>query len=312
MLGSGDPAAKGWINAWLSEQPGPIWHDDLQFAGNGETDARIAACFKVIGNWPSLHAAIAQRGGLTPNGSPEEQRQLCEFAAIMCMNDNRVSPSMAQRVAENSEMVTRIPGSNDAMKAAARAQQATAAMHEGDHEGALPHWARAVALESDPHSKANYLYHYGACLWQAPSHRYDDALEALDQSFALWPADDPQRDRPFVEIAILYQNRGWFERAFEHLETDPVGFANTSGHFNYVKGRVLHCLHRHAEGLECFEQAIELKTGELAEAHAYAADCAFELATATGDRELSKKGRHHAKQALHLGRPWAHDKWAVG
>lgn len=313
VMGSGDPVAAGWINAWLVEERGPIWHDDLQFAGNGAVDTRIAACFKVIGNWPSLQAVIAKHGCLASSGSSNEERRLLELAAIMSMNDNRVPPAMAKWIAENPDKVVGIVGSDDSMKAATRAEQATAAMHEGDREAALPHWARAVALETDPRRKANYLFHYGACLWQARSRRFDDAIEALSESFRLWPIDEPQRDRPFVEIAIIYQNRGWFEQALHHLDSDPAGFSATSGHFNFVRGRTLHALHRYVDALTCFEMAIQLQADSTADSHAFAADCAFEIAKHTDDRrELLKSARQHAKKALHLGRAWAHDKWAVG
>lgn len=311
MLGSGEPLCRGPINAWLARERGPVWHDDLQFAGNGAADARIAACFKVIGDWPALEAA-AQRAGLHGNGSSDEQRQVAELAAIMAMNDNRVPPGFNEWLAANPDKVQRIAGGDDSMKAVIQAEQATAASNEGDHERALPHWARAVSLERDPRRKANYLFHYGVSLWQARSRRHDDAIEALTESFRLWPIDHPQRDRPFVEIAIVYQNRGWFDHALQHLETDPVNFTKASAHFNYVKGRTLHALHRYDEALVCFETAIDLKTGSLADAHAFASDCAYELARSAHDPSLLKKGRHHAKEALHLGKPWAHDKWAVG
>lgn len=310
MMGSGDPVAAGWINAWLSEERSPIWHDDFQYAGDGAVVKRITACMKVIGDLDGSEAALLQRG-VVLSSDPAERRQVLECSAIMAMNDTCVPDEMKEWIAANPDRVRKIVG-DDEWKAAMHAEHATAAMNEGDREGALLHWARAVALEASPRPKSNYMFFYGCCLWQARSRRYDDAIDALRESFQLWPEEDPQRDRPFVEIAIICQNRGWFENALQHLDTDPADFANTSGHFNFVKGRTLHSLHKFDEALLCFEKAIELNADSTPDAHAFAADCAFELARSTGDRQLSKTGRGHAKQALHLGRSWAHDKWAVG
>lgn len=309
-LGSGDPVAAGWINAFLCHERGPMWYDDLQYAGNGATDTRVQACMRVVGDWPRLQAAVARHAAAHP-GSVNGGRELLEVAALMSMNDNRVPPMLANWMKENPDRVHRI-ASNEQMKAATRAEQGTAAMNEGDHEGAIPHWARAAALETDPGRKSNYLFFHGCCLWQAKSRRYDDAIEALRESFRLWPESDHQRDRPFVEIAIVYQNRGWFEHALQHLDTDPVGFAGTSGHFNFVKGRTLHALQRWTKALECFQKAIDLNADSRPDAFAFGADCALELYKAQTNKELSQKGRDWAKKALHLGRPWAHDKWGLG
>jgi len=156
------------------------------------------------------------------------------------------------------------------------------------------------------------LFFYGCCLWLARSKRFDDAIEALRESFKLWPEQDPQRDRPFVEIAIVYQNRGWFETALQHLDTDPVGFAQSSGHFNFVKGRTLRAMHQWQAALDCLERAIELDADSRPDAFDAAADCAFQLNAIVPNRDLARKGREYAKKALHLGRPNSHDKWRVG
>jgi hypothetical protein len=115
-MGSGDPVAAGWINAWLSDERGPMWHDDLQYAGNGAVDTRIAACMKVVGDWPRTEAAVARHAAAHP-GSIDRGREVLEFAAIMSMNDNRVPPAMAKWMAENPESVRKI-ASDDQMKAA--------------------------------------------------------------------------------------------------------------------------------------------------------------------------------------------------
>jgi len=311
LKGFSDPVAAVWIRAFLHEERSPLWHDDLQYAGNGGALARIEACLKVVGDWPRLQAAVAAHAAAHP-GCIDGSREVLESAAIMSMNDNHQMPAKLEKwMAENPDRVRKIV-SDDQMKAATRAEQGTAAMNKGDYEGAIPHWARAAALETDRRRKSNYLYFYGCCLWQARSRRYDDAIEALHESFRLWPEADHQRDRPFVEIAIIYQNRGWFEHALQHLDTDPVGFASTSGHFNFVKGRTLHALHRWEEALECFQRAVELEADSRPDAYAFGADCAFELHRAEPDQRLAQHGRKWAKEALHLGRPWAHDKWQVG
>ncbi len=310
LLGSGDPIAAGWINAFLCAERSPMWHDDLQYAGNGATDARVAACMQVVGDWPRVQAAAAEHVEAHP-GSTVGGREVLEYGAIMSMNDNRVPPTLAKWMEDNPGRVLKIE-SDDQIKATTRAKHGTAAMNQGDHEGAVPHWARAAALETDAKRRSRYLYFYGCCLWQAKSRRYEDAIEALQESFRLWPESDPQRDRPFVEIAIVYHSRGWFESALIHLDTDPAGFTGSSGHFNFVRGRTLHVLHRWLEALECFQRAIDLDADSKPDAFAYGADCALELHKVQANKELFQKGRSWAKKALHLGRPWAHDKWELG
>ena len=309
-MGSGDRVAAGWINAFLCDERGPMWYDDLQYAGNGTSELRVATCLRVVGDWPLIQAEVARYAETHP-GTIGEGRAILELAAIMSMNDNRVSPEMAKWIKENPDRVHMI-ASDDQMKAANRAEQGKAAMDKGDYEGAIPHWARAVSLETDLRLKSNYMYFYGSCLWLAKSKQYDNAIEVLRESFRLWPETNHHRDRPFVEIAIAYHNRGWFDHALQHLDTDPAGFASRSGHFNYMKGRTLHALHRWQDALECFQRAIELDADSQPDAYAFGADCALEMHKQNANKDMSLKGRAWAKKALHLGRSWAHDKWGLG
>ena len=301
--------AADWINAFLCRERGPLWYDDLQYAGNGAVDRWLATCMQVVGDWPRMERSFAEPGVALPD-SFEERRKAVEWAALMAMRDKRVPEGIAAWLKDNPDKVKRIVG-NNSFKAAMQAEQGTAAMNQGNYDSAIPHYARAVHLETEPRRKSNYLFFYGCCLWCSKAKRFDEAVEALSESFKLWPADNPQRDRPFVEIAIVYLNRGWAWRALQHLDTDPCGFAAASGHFNYVKGGALKAEGALQEAFACFEKAIALGASELGKAHAFAADCALEMNRAQPNRELSQAGRRHAKQALHLGYSWACEKWCV-
>jgi tetratricopeptide (TPR) repeat protein len=310
-LGSGTPISTPLIFSWLRAETDARWHDDLSFAARGEALQRIEACLKVVGDRPRMLAAFERHGRQLPGDDNARREMMLEDAAIHSMNDNRVPAGFSEWIRENPELVKGICG-DTAFEAATHAERATAAMHSRDFDAAIPHWCRAASLDDDPRRKSNYLFHYGACLWRSRSRRYSDAIEALEESFRLWPPDATQRDRPFVEIAIVYQNRGWFEMALRHLEADPAGFASSSGHYNYVKGRTLAAMKRFNVALACFERAIELEVEDLANALRYAADAAFELHQAAPDQRLARKGRDYAKRALHLGRPEAHDRWLAG
>lgn len=310
FMGSRDPVAAGWINAFLSVERGPVWHDDLQYAENGAADARIAACLKVIGDWPRAMAAISRGELKFPDGLTPD-RHLFEAAAIWGMNDNDMPAELLEWISKNSERVAELTGSAEQMQAALRAEAGTASMHQGDYDGAIPHWKAAVEMESQPRRKSNYLFQYACCLWQARARRFDDAIDALRESYRLWPIQEPLRDRPFVEIAIVHQNRGWFDHALQHLDTDPEGFVSTSGHFNFVRGRTLLALHHLDDAMECFERAISLDGDRAPDNYLFAAETAFLLNAAQPNPAVLQKARRYAKQARHLGRPEAHDKWCV-
>lgn len=310
LNGIGATVSRMWLEGWLVTADRFVWRDDLQFAIAGAVQERIVACLKEIGDWPRLETSVKQH--MAKQGMEAELSQdMFETVAIWSMNDNTFDANAQELAAHPESFVYRVTG-DDRLKAANRAAQGKSAMDRGDFDAAIPHWTRAAHLADDPRHKSNALFHLGVCLWRASSHRFEDAVAALEESFRLWPVDDPQRDRPFVEIAIIYQNRGWFDHALQHLDSDPAGFATTSGHFNFVRGRTLHVMNRWGEALESLERAIEFGTERVGEAHAYAADSAFEICRQGPDRSLKGRARNHAKNALHMGSGWAHDKWLAG
>lgn len=304
FMGSGERGAAMLIDRLLAKEQDWWWHDDLQFAGNGAVPERLAACLQVIGDWPMVETELKRH--LPSSVAAADRARLAEFAALSAMNDLRMSGGPPGRATGDTSEFVRVTGDN-AFKARNRAAQAKAAMDRGDFDGSLEHWERAIALTEDPHTKARYLFFYGGCLWQGTSRRFDDAIGALREACRL----QPKWGKPFNEIAIVYQHRGWFENVLEHLDTDPSGFATSSAQFNEVKGATLRMLHRHADALACLDRAIKLGSTDPALIHVFAADCAFELAKSSGDQAMRRRGRDHAKRALHLGDSRACDKWDV-
>lgn len=234
-----------------------------------------------------------------------ERRALLELAALHLMNDNTATDAVLAELRARGRSMVVVRAPNDEVRVMNRLAQAAAAIDKGDYEGSLKHWARVVFLQPNV---AKHRFFFGAALWQAvPSRRFDDAIEQLQEACRL----DPSWDQPFVELAIIDLNRGRFESALYHLDKDPQGFATTSGRYNFVRGRALHSLRRFEEGLAAFDRAIELRCSDLADAHAWAADCAFEVARTVKDRAHRVIGARHAKAAYDLGRAWICQKWHV-
>ena len=200
------------------------------------------------------------------------------------MNDNSATPERIAAAQAAGNVVYRVPAQNDQIRIANQTLQAEDCVTRRDFKGAVPHRARVVAL--DP-TNALYRFSFGATLRQAGE--WDRALEELRESCRL----DPAWDRPFVEIAIVWLNRGMQDQALFHLQSRGDDFRARSDHFNSLEGIALRLLGRLDEALVAFERAVELNPKH-GLAFDLAADCAFRLL----DKE---KGRRYAKRAYDLG-----------
>lgn len=291
MNGIGLPANAFVVNEWLGRKLAPFWSDDVRAARDGMIGERLTQCLRVVGRWsvdgpPPLPDDYAR--------TPEERRKLLESIAIMAMNDNRATPEQLAHAAKQGQVFYRIPAADDATRIANRTMQAEACMAVRDFKGAVPHLARIVELSpADP--KARFFY--GAALWQAGE--FDRAADELRESVRL----KPDWDRPFVEIAIVWLNRGMSDQALFHLQSEGVRFREVSDHFNATEGIALRLLGKLDEALIAFERATALNP-QHALAFDLAADCAFRL--------LDKiKGRRYAKSALDLGRDKSYRRYCT-
>lgn len=282
MNGSRFPMYADVLDEWLRRDLAPLWVDDVRAARDQRLGERLTRCLRVVGPWgvdgpPPLPGDLGR--------TPEEKRQVLESIAILAMNDHRATPESLAHAAQEGQVFYRIPAKDDVTRIANRAMQAEACMEVGDFKGAVPHLARIVELSpADPKVR----FFHGAALWQAG--QFDRAADELRQSVRL----KPDWDRPFVEIAIVWLNRGMADQALFHLQSEGARFREGSDHFNHVEGIALRLLGRLDEALVAFERATTLNP-QHALAFDLAADCAFRL--------LDKgKGRRYAKLALDLGR----------
>ncbi|HVX84703.1 MAG TPA: tetratricopeptide repeat protein [Phycisphaerae bacterium] len=303
---------------WLRHEDNSLWRDDVLAASRGLVSERLTGCLRIAGDWPAT--AQLQReacGKFLEMESPAKQNELMMRIALWCMNDNLLNPELVQRIQTGEMKVLKFTG-DDEFKARNRAIQAEALINQGDHAGALPHWARAVELQ--PHNEL-YRFFLGTCLWQAG--RWEDAVDQLLESSRL----KPEWDKPFVEVAIVYLNRAragharpiseqaspsglvvcretpWEELALHHLQQGRARFECNSAWFNHKLGLALSMLRNFPKALEALNAATELDP-KMGEAWDLAAECAFQ----SGDKV---KGRRYAKEALHRGCRTSHDRWQV-
>ncbi len=282
MNGSWLPLNADVLDEWLRRDLAAFWVDDVRATRDRRIAERLTQCLRVVGPWgvdgpPQLPGDFGR--------TPKERREVLESIAILAMRDNRATPERLARAAEQGQVFGRIPAKDDSTRIANRTMQAEACIAVGDFKGAVSHLARLVELSpADP--KARFFY--GATLWQAG--QWDRAAEELRESVRL----KPDWDRPFVEIAIVWLNRGMADQALFHLQSEGARFREGSDHFNHVEGIALRLLGRLDEALVAFEHATTLNS-QHALAFDLAADCAFRLFDKV-------KGRRYAKLALDLGR----------
>jgi tetratricopeptide (TPR) repeat protein len=259
----------------------PFWHDTALALRDRRLKEHLSRCFRILG---TLGSDPPPDLPILAGRSADEKRAVYEAIVLRLMNDNSATPERIDAAQAAGQAVYRIPAQNDATRIANRIQQAEDCVARGDFKGAVPHRARVVAL--DP-TNARYRFSFGATLWQAGE--WDRALEELRESCRL----DPDWDGPFVEIAIVWLNRGMFDQALFHLQSRGDEFRSRSDHFNSREGIALRLLGRLDEALVAFERAVELNPKH-GLAFDLAADCAFRLL----DKE---KGRRYAKRAYDLG-----------
>ncbi|MGK2860040.1 MAG: tetratricopeptide repeat protein, partial [Thermoanaerobaculia bacterium] len=258
-----------------------FWHDAVLALRDRRLKEHLSRCLRVLGTLgsspPSELAVLASR-------SEEEKRALYESFVLHLMNDNGTTAVRTEAAQAAGNVVEQIPAQDDRAQIANRVLQAEGCMARRDFRGAVPHLARVVEL--DP-TNARYRFTLGAALWQAGE--WERALSELRESCSL----DPDWDRPFVEIAIVWLNRGKTDQALRHLESRGAEFRARSDHFNAREGIALRLLDRLDEALVAFERAVDLNPKH-GLAFDLAADCAF--------RSLnSEKGRRYAKRAYDLG-----------
>lgn len=283
------PSSAVVLDERLTHGLDPFWHDTVLALRDRRLTEHLSRCLRILG---SLGSGPPPDLPVFEGCSVEEKRAVYEAFVLHLMNDNRATPERIAAAQAAGKVVYRIPAQNDQTRIANQVQQAENCMARRDFKGAVPHRARVVGL--DP-TNARYRFSFGATLWQAGE--WDRALEELRESCRL----DPGWDRPFVEIAIVWLNRGMPDQALFHLRSRGNEFRARSDHFNAHEGIALLLLMKVDDALVAFERAVALNPN-----HGLAFDRAAECAFLLGD---TVKCRRYAKRAYDLGSFDSHRKY---
>lgn len=276
-----------WVlNAWLKMEKNPYWIDDILVAQQQQgAAARIQECFEIIGDWPRLMQAWDDDPQISAL-SVENRRRLQIHSAMVRMS-SRMFPGGLDPATMSMDNL-----GNEGDQAANMAK-----IHLGRHEygEALSFWVKAIAAEPE---NAEYLCCYGMSLWRAQPHpQIDEALDQLRRACEL----RPEWDYPVAEIARVHLERGWPERALQHLEGASVELIESSQDCTYVLALTLAQLDRFEDARPHARRACDLDTTH-ADAWDLAAECAFHM----GDKV--ECGRC-AREALRLGQGRSYDRW---
>lgn len=277
----------------LDDQHVKFWGDDLISAQQCEVQARLEACFSIIGDWPKSLA----RWESTPEWAhlSDEDRRLAHTSAALVFMSPTLHDSAQPTDNDRARDGALPPGKLPTADVQWMAQSAWNLMRSGQHAAALPLLDRLVR---DNPADADLQCYYGEALWRAvPDRRFDDAIERLKEAARL----RPDWDYPLAEIARVYLHRGWTEHALQVLESAPAGMMDKSPDGSFLLGLALSRLGRMGDALLACERSMALDERH-AEAWDLAAECAFRL----GDKV---RGRRYAKQAAHLGQFVSYQKW---
>lgn len=283
------PSSAVVLDELLTHDLDRFWHDVVLALRDRRLKEHLSRCLRILG---SLGSGPPPELPVLAGRSAEDKRAVYEAFVFHLMTDNSATPERIAAAQSAGKVVYRVPAQNDPTRIANRIQQAEDCVARRDFKGAVPHRARVVAL--DP-TNARYRFSFGATLWQAGE--WDRALEELRESCRL----DPGWDRPFVEIAIVWLNRGMPDQALFHLQSRGDEFRARSDHFNAHEGIALLLLKRVDDALLAFERAVALNPNH-GLAFDRAAECAFLL------RDTAKC-RRYAKRAYDLGSFDSHHKY---
>lgn len=292
VLGTAHPSNVPVLIDWAEKVRGIPWMDDILKSHPVDRSNRLKESFRIVGEaqkrQDDMDAAM-------PKASPEERDVISEMAAWQALASPVMPPEQLEQLRTGEHVMYRIKARNPAHAAENRMMQAGQACANKDFAKACLHAARAVHLQPQ---RADYRFHFGCYLWQA--HRWSEALEQLKESCRL----KPDWDRPFVEIAIMYVNRGLADHAISHLEDGPQAMRESSAWYQALLGKLYGRQSAFEKALPCLEAAMKLddKGGE---AFDLAADAAFRL----GKRALGEK---YAKEAKHRGVFASFKQWQDG
>lgn len=268
------------------------WREDILKSRPPHRFIRLKACLRVIGDAAGIESKIKEA---LPHRSPEERDALLNCGALRAMSSPHMSPEEVAEVLAGERFMARIPARNPEEAAINRLLQADYAARNNDFHEACSHAARAVHLKPDD---AMHRYSFGAFLWQA--RRWNEAVEQLQHACRL----RPDWDRPYVEIAVVYINRGLADMGLHHLEQGPQAMRDASAWYQFVMGKVKWQQKRFDEALQHMERSIAIDSNE-GEPFDLAADCAFRM----GKHSLGEK---YAKEAKHRGKFASYHQWQSG
>lgn len=292
VMGTAHPSNGPVLIDWAEKVRGIPWMDDILKSHPVDRSNRLKESFRIVGE-----AELRQRDldEVMPNAQKDLRDRISEIAAWHALASPVISPEQLEKVRTGEHTMIQFKARNPAHAAENHMMLAAQACADKDFATACLHATQAVHLQPE---RSDYRFHFGCYLWQA--HRWSDALEQLQESCRL----KPEWDRPFVEIAIMYVNRGLADQAIPHLEDGPQAMRESSAWYQFVLGKLYWQQKLFEKALPCFEAAMRLddKGGE---AFDLAADSAFRL----GKRALGEK---YAKEAKHRGVFDSYKQWQDG
>jgi len=292
VAGTAHPSNGPVLLEWAERVREIPWMDDILKSHPVDRATRIKECLRVVGEAEKRRADLEE---VMPNQTPEVREMISEIAAWHAVATPMLTPEQIAKIQSGEHKVYRIPARNPAHAAENRMQQADQASANKDFDAACLHAARAVHLQPD---RADYRFFFGCFLWQA--HRWSEAHEQLQKSCEL----RPDWDRPFVEIAIAYFNRGLADSALHHLESGPEAMRESSAWYQFILGKLYWMRKDYGQALKWLESSTTLDPNS-GDPFDLAADSAFRLGQ-------HAKGKKLAKEAKHRGAFESFKRWQNG
>lgn len=275
VLGTAHPSNGPVLLEWAKRVREIPWMDDILKSHPADRATRLKESLRVVGEAEKRGADLQE---VMPDATEAEREMISECAAWKAL----ATHVFTSEEVEKNKSALQNSFQNPALDAEIAMLQASQARYNHDFKTACVHAARAVQLQPD---RADYRYFLGCYLSQA--HHWSEAHDQLQKACEL----RPDWDRPYVEIAIAYANRGLADSAIHHLEHGPPAMRESSAWFQFNLGKLYVRSNDYERGLKCLESSTKLDTNAGA-AFDLAADAAFRLGQHAKGKKLAKEAKY--------------------